>query len=324
MLYKINLQNFENSAGYVQDIVITYQVFGQALKKAPVVLVNHSLTGNSQVTGENGWWNSVVGEGKSIDTLRYSILAFNIPGNGFGDISEDFLRNYQSFTLQDVARMQLLALEHLRIENLFAIAGGSIGGALAWELSSLSPNLAENLVPIATDYKTTDWVLAHCRVQDQILNNSVTPVQDARMHAMTFYRTPASFSEKFNRAKNGTTVEFEVDKWLFHHGKSLENTFKPASYKFLNHLLTTIDISGGTGRCLEIARKIKAHIHIVTINSDWFFLAEENWEAYVELSLVKKNISIHEIKSIHGHDAFLVEHRQVSKILSSVFNSKNI
>ena len=87
----------------------------------------------------------------------------------------------------------------------------------------------------------------------------------------------------------------------------------------MNHLLTTIDISKGTGNYLDAAANIKGNIHIITIDSDWFFLAEENWETYVELSLIKSNISINEIKSIHGHDAFLIENRQVSKFLKPIF-----
>ncbi len=94
-----------------------------------------------------------------------------------------------------------LVLEELKIDKLFAAIGGSIGGALAWHLAVLKPNLIQNLIPIATDIKATDWVLGQCKVQDQILNNSSDPIHDARMHAMTFYRTPASFSAKFRRKK---------------------------------------------------------------------------------------------------------------------------
>src|SRR5690606_14273322 len=123
------------------------------------------------------------------------------------------------------------ALENLGISKLHAIIGGSIGGALAWELAALRPELAKNIIPIATDYKTTDWVLAHCKVQDQILRNSSTPVYDARMHAMTFYRSPQSFTEKFHRSNDEVTSEFQIQSWLSHHGKKLETRFQLAAYK---------------------------------------------------------------------------------------------
>ena len=322
MLSKLVIEDFENSEGKVQDIILSYQTFGQPLEEAPIVLVNHALTGNSGVCGEQGWWKELIGDWKSIDTRKYAVLAFNMPGNGFQEREENLLYNYREFSLRDIAKLQALALEKLGIEKLFAIIGGSIGGALAWELAALKPFLAEKVIPIATDYKTTDWVLAHCKVQDQILKNSSNPVTDARMHAMTFYRSPQSFTEKFHRARNEGSSEFQIHSWLSHHGKKLETRFQLAAYKLMNHLLTTIDISRGTGRYIDAARKIEGDIHIVPVSSDWFFLAEENWDTYVNLSLVKDNVSIHEIKSIHGHDAFLMENRQLAQILKPIFNPK--
>ncbi|MGA9327307.1 MAG: alpha/beta fold hydrolase [Salegentibacter sp.] len=320
MLKEITINNFRNSAGGVDDIYLSYQFFGKDPEEAPVVLVNHALTGNSLVTGETGWWNKIIGPGKVIDTDFYSVLALNIPGNGFNGKEEHLIHNYKDFTLRDIAKIQLKVLEQLHIHKLFAVIGGSIGGALAWELAALRPDIAENIIPIATDYKATDWVLANCRVQDQILNNSSEPVKDARMHAMTFYRTPQSLAQKFNRTKDEAN-NHKVVNWLDHHGDALDKRFLLASYKLMNHLLTTIDISGGSGNYLEAAKRIEGNIHIVTVNSDWFFLAEENWDTYVNLSLLKNNISINEIKSIHGHDAFLIESAQLKKILNPIFNN---
>ena len=323
MLQELCLKDFENSAGTVQDIYLSFQQFGQNPDTAPVVLINHALTGNSQITGKLGWWTNIVGPEKCIDTEKFSILAFNIPGNGFNGKKEHLIDNYKEFTLSDIAKIQALALQQLKIEKLFAIIGGSIGGALAWELAALKPDLAENIIPIATDYKATDWVLANCKVQEQILNNSKEPVKDARMHAMTFYRTPQSLSKKFNRTKEEVKPCYKVEGWLQYHGDKLEERFQLASYKLMNHLLTTIDISKGSENYLETAKKIEGNIHIVTVNSDWFFLADENWDTYVNLSLVKNNVSIHEIRSIHGHDAFLIEAAQLARFLKPVFGSIN-
>lgn len=324
MLQEIYIKNFKNSAGGNQDIHLSFQQFGQPFELAPTVLVNHALTGNSQITGDNGWWSGIVGPGKTIDTNHYAVLAFNIPGNGFSGKKEDLIENYKDFSLKDIARIQKLALEELKINKLFAIIGGSIGGALAWELAALQPDLAENIIPIATDYKATDWVLANCKVQEQILNNSSSPVKDARMHAMTFYRTPQSLGKKFNRSREEIKPCYKVEGWLQYHGDKLEERFQLASYKLMNHLLTTIDISNGSGNCLEAAERIKGHIHIITVNSDWFFLADENWETYVDLSLAKSNVSINEIKSIHGHDAFLIEASQLVRFLKPVFKPNKI
>lgn len=323
MLQEIKIRNFKNSAGNVQDIALSYQFFGKEPGTAPIVLVNHALSGNSEVTGKLGWWNEIVGEGKCIDTGNYTILAFNMPGNGFDGKPEHLLQNYREFSLRDIAKIYAEAIEELEITSLFAGIGGSIGGALLWELAVIRPKLIKNLIPVATDFKATHWVKALCKVQDQILNNSAQPLRDARMQAMIFYRSPQSFTSKFGVVSGRNQGNRDVESWLEHHGKKLEGRFELASYKLMNHLLTTIDISNGNGEFVKAAGTIEGDIHIVTVNSDRFFLAEENWEAYVNLSLIKKDISIHEIDSIHGHDAFLLEKAQLTAFLKPIFNSKH-
>lgn len=323
MLRKIKISGFENSAGTVQDIKFSYQTFGPPLGEAPVVLVNHALSGNSLVTGTNGWWKEVIGEGRVINTSHYTVLAFNMPGNGYDGATKNLLHNYKEFRLKDIAKIYLLALERLQVKNIFAGIGGSVGGALVWEIAVLQPDLFRHLIPVATDYKATQWLKALCKVQDQILNNSDEPIKDARMHAMTFYRTPQSLEQKFG---NDTLSNFGrgVEEWLEHHGRKLEERFSLASFKLMNHLLTTTDISNGTGDHLSAASKVQGDIHIITVNSDLFYLPNENWETYVNLSLVKGNITINEIKSIHGHDAFLIECGQLSNFLSPIFNTKHL
>lgn len=323
MLQKIVVKGFENSAGTRQDIRFSYEVFGPPLGKAPVVLVNHALTGNSAVTGIAGWWQELVGEGKCIDTKRFTVLAFNMPGNGYEKEASGLLHNYKEFTLGDIAAIYSLALEQLGITSIFAGIGGSIGGALIWELAALRPELFERIIPVATDYKATQWVRALCKVQDQILHNSAEPLRDARMHAMTFYRSPQSLESKFGISVNGNASAWDVEYWLEHHGRKLEERFQLEAYKLMNHLLTTIDISKGSGDHIGAAGRIVGDIHLITVNSDRFFLPEDNWKTYVNLSLVKKNTFIHEIKSIHGHDAFLIESNQLKSILSPVFSLNN-
>lgn len=322
MLQKIKVSNFQNSAGTVQDINFSYQTFGPALGKAPVVLVNHALSGNSEVTGITGWWKALVGEAKIIDTTKFTVLAFNMPGNGFDGDPENLIHNYREFTLRDIAKIYLEAIDKLQLKSLYAGIGGSIGGALLWELAALKPDLFQHIIPVATDYKATQWLRALCKVQDGILNNSKEPLNDARMHAMTFYRNPQSLEAKFGTTKKESSRSWDVEAWLEHHGRSLEKRFQLASYKLINHLLTTTDISNGTGDHVRAAAGIKGRIHIITVSSDLFYLPEENWETYDNLMLIKNNISINEIKSIHGHDAFLIENSQLESFLQPIFKNK--
>jgi len=313
----IEIPSFTTEKGrtYI-SISLSYQIFGGEINASPIVLVNHALTGNSNVTGKNGWWKDIVGENKLIDTNTYSVIAFNIPGNGVNDY---LIKSFTDFTARDIAAIFKIGLDILNIKKLYAVIGGSIGGGIAWELAALYPELIENLIPIATDWKATDWLTANTKVQELILNNSENPVHDARVHAMNLYRTPDSYNSKFNRSVDPNTKVPNVESWLLHHGKKLQERFQLTSYKLVNHLLSTIDITRNRGDFLEVASLIKSNIFIIGINSDLFFPAKENNETFLKLSKTKSNVHYGEIKSIHGHDAFLIEFEQLETLLQNVF-----
>src|SRR5690554_192191 len=315
MLYKFNINDFVTHSGAsYSEIPLSYEVFGKELYTAPIVLVNHALTGNSNVAGEDGWWTDLVGENKVIDTLKYTVLAFNIPGNGYDGF---IIENYKDFIAKDVARLFLLGLKHLKIEALFAIIGGSLGGGIAWEMSALSPKITQHLIPIASDWKSTDWLIANCQIQELFLLNSNNPVHDARMHAMLCYRTPRSFKERFNRSINEELNVFNVESWLLHHGSKLQERFQLSSYKLMNQLLRTIDASNESSE--NALENISADIHLIGVDSDLFFTAEENKETQQRLGLTLPNITYNVINSVHGHDAFLIEFEQLEKIIEDFF-----
>ena len=293
----IKILNYITESGKTTTIQLSYQTFGKPLNEAPIVLVNHALTGNSEVIGKNGWWNDLIGGDKCIDTNDYCILAFNIPGNGHDNTIENLIKNYKDFTARDIAKIFTLALAQLNIERLFAVIGGSVGGGIAWELAALNPNLIEHLIPVSTDWKSTDWLIANCHIQDAILNNSSQPLKDARMHAMTLYRTPESFTSKFKRSKKNNHL-FNTESWLNHHGEKLSKRFNLSAYKMMNQILKTIDITDNRGSFIEVVSKITSHIHMITINSDLFFKPEENQKTLEELKGIKENVSIYKIDSI--------------------------
>lgn len=313
----ITLQNFTTESGAFYDAIhLSFQVFGLELHSAPIVLVNHALTGNSQVVGENGWWNDLIGVQKTIDTTKYTILAFNVPGNGFDGF---IIENYSDFNARDIARIFIDGIRFLEIKKLYAIIGGSVGGGIAWEMVALEPKITQHLIPIATDWKSTDWLIANCFLQEQILKNSSKPIEDARTHAMLCYRTPESFTAKFQRTTNEELAIFNVESWLLHHGKKLQKRFQISSYKMMNQLLKTIDITRNSASFEEITSRIEADIHIIGINSDLFFTANENKATYEGLKKYKDNVSYQEIVSIHGHDAFLIEYKQLHNLLQDIF-----
>lgn len=295
----------------------SYQVFGRPLHTAPIVLVNHALTGNSDVIGEEkGWWKEVVGEGQLIDTTRYTIIAINILGNGYDGVLID---NYRDFSAKDIARIYYQVLQSLEITQLHAVIGGSLGGGIAWEMAALYPDFSKYIIPIASDWKSTDWIIGHNSIQESILLNSKQPLQDARKMAMLFYRSPASFTRRFNRSQVSDKDLFNVESWLNHHGKKLENRFDLKAYLMMNHLLTTIDISEEGVPIEETMKSINSKIIQISVDSDLFFVKNENIETKKILDEVNVDNEYHEIKSIEGHDAFLIEHDQITRFLSPVF-----
>ncbi|UII76867.1 bifunctional aspartate kinase/homoserine dehydrogenase I [Flagellimonas sp. HMM57] len=316
MLQHINIPNFTTLSGNTQDLQLSYQLFGQELHSAPIVLVNHALTGNSNVTGDDGWWTDIIGDNKCIDTGRYTILAFNIPGNGYDSFVID---NYKDFVAGDIAKIFLNGLEQLKVEKLFAIIGGSLGGGIAWEVVALDPKITQHLIPVASDWKSTDWLIANCQIQEQFLVNSKQPVHDARMHAMLCYRTPESFKARFKRSTNEELQVFNVESWLMHHGKKLQERFQLSAYKLMNQLLKTIDITRNGEDAFDLIQKSDTKIHIIGVNSDLFFTAEENKETFRNLAQANANVTYGEVQSLHGHDAFLIEFQQLENLLGPIF-----
>lgn len=312
-LQRIKLKNQNLVSGRILDIDLSYQIFGQPLHSAPIVLVNHALTGNSNVAGENGWWNSLIGENKIIITNIYSVICFNIPGNGFDG---NLIENEQDLKTKDSANIFLAGLEFLNIAKLHTIIGGSIGGAIGWEMLAIKADLAENFIPIACDYKTSDWLHAQCLVQQFLLNQIEEPLQKARLHAMLCYRTPESLNQRFKNEIHPEKKILKSHDWLNFHGKKLNERFSLNAYRLINILLMSIDADP------EKLKKIKANIYLIAVDSDLFFPAFEMQNCYEFLNKNKQNVFYHEIKSIHGHDAFLMEYDQLNNILKSIFNEK--
>jgi len=313
----ISIHNFKTHTGAVYpSINLHYQQFGLAIGTAPVVLVNHSLTGDAQLTGKNGWWNEIIGPAKTIDTLRYTVIGFNIPGNG--TLGQTFSKP-EDFHTGDIAALFLQGLEDLEISELYALIGGSIGGGIAWEMAALAPNITKYLVPVAADWKANDWILANTYLQKRILENSKQPLEDARIHAMLTYRTPQSFDSRFGRTKNEEQNMYNIESWLIYHGDKLAKRFQLEAYIMMNHLLASVNIERQGKSALEIIKSISAKIHLIAVNSDLFFTPIEDQKTFELSKPHKKEIYYHELSSLHGHDAFLIENDDMAQILSKIF-----
>lgn len=152
-LNDFDFEDFKLECGKKIFVKLTYQIFGLPINEGPVVVINHSLTGDSNVTGVHGWWNKLIGKNKMIDTDRFCVICINVPGNI--KHKNDF--NYgNKWILKDVAKLFVSLLNILKIKKIHSVIGGSIGGGLVWEMGLLKPKYFENLIPIAADYKASD------------------------------------------------------------------------------------------------------------------------------------------------------------------------
>ena len=307
-----------DSGKVLETLILQYQTFGLPLGEGPTVLILHSLTGDAQVCGPGGWWNDIVGPARSISTEDYSILAFNIPGNG---VDEYTLAHPEDFHLGDIARLMLWGLQQLNLAELYAVVGGSIGGGLVWELAAISPKLAKHWIPIAADWKATDWLLAHTYLQRNILASSNDPLFVARINAMITYRHPKSFKSRFKRSFNNEKQKFNIESWLDHHGAKIKERFLLDAYKAMNHFLSTLDICRAGESFETLLAPNQGKFHLVAIDTDLFFFPEEDQATTSDLKKIGIDVSYHEIHSNHGHDAFLIESQQLQQILAPIFKA---
>ena len=309
-------EDFKIASGANVSINLSYQVFGLNINEGPIVVVNHSLTGDSNISGNSGWWNQLVGPNKMIDTNNYCVIGINMPGN----IQEKSNFNFKNdWILNDVARLFIDLLKKLKIKKIHSLIGGSIGGGLVWEMGLLEPYYFKHLIPIATDYKASDWLISNTYLQNLILKNSKNPVFDARVNAMISYRNAKSFVKKFELQFNDSKKRKVID-WLDYHGKKLSQSFSVQSYIHMNNLLSSI---GKTKKRREdfkkTIKKTKSFIHMVGIDSDLLFPDFEIQKSFDLFSDFKKDVFYHQIKSDHGHDAFLIEFKKIHSKLNYIF-----
>ena len=312
----INIKEFEpERSGNKTDLRLSYETFGQSKGNAPTVVVVHALTGNSTVAGDKGWWNTLFRVGGLFDLDRFHVISFNIPGNTYdGWVLDD----YKQFTTRDIARLFYTGLQQEGYSQLDFAIGGSLGGAVLWELVAEYPSFVKTFVPVATDWKTTDWVQAKCFVQDSILNNSSHGLKDARMMAMLFYRTPQNFTEKFDRSINEGKQIPNVSSWLEHHGNRLEERFSKSAYLVMNYLLNSIDVAKNSETFEARMQNNPTKIIQIGIDSDIFFVPQENIKTHERLLKIGVDSHYYEIKSNAGHDAFLIEFEQLEGILLKI------
>jgi homoserine O-acetyltransferase len=304
------------SGGVLRDVVQAYHLDGELnAERDNLVIVFHSLTGRSETVG--GWWGSLVGPGKTVDTDRYAVLCANLLGSCYGTTGPAEVDSFPLVTPRDQARLVQLLVDELDVRSVVLAAGASLGGMVTMEWAVENPSLARAVTVFAAPAAHTAYAIAWNHVQRAAIESGGERGLDiARMVAMMTYRTAGEHAARFGR---GTEPDgrWSVASYLDHQGRKLRDRFSVDSYVALTKAMDAHDVGRGRGGVAEALRGIEGRLVGVGIPGDLLYSPDEVRE-WVDAA----GAEYREIISIHGHDAFLLEPEQVGAILAEALASE--
>ncbi|MDI9349219.1 MAG: homoserine O-acetyltransferase [Candidatus Symbiobacter sp.] len=333
---------------------VAYRTYGHLnAARNNAILVCHALTGDQYVaethplTGKPGWWESLIGPGRMLDTNRYFVICSNVLGSCMGTSGPGSLNpqtgqvyglDFPVITIGDMVRAQKKLIDALGIAQLFAVIGGSMGGMQVLEWAASYPDSVFAAVPIATASRHSAQNIAFHEVGRQAImadpdwrggkyqEQGVIPRRGlavARMAAHVTYMSEGALHEKFGRAlQQGDrpsyhfAADFQVESYLHHQGSSFVERFDANSYLYLTRAMDYFDLAAAHGGNLAAAFSgSKTRFCVVSFTSDWLFPTPESRALVKALNAVAGNVSFVEIDSDRGHDSFLLDLPEFDKIL---------
>jgi homoserine O-acetyltransferase/O-succinyltransferase len=336
-------------------ITIAYETYGELnAEKSNAILVLHALSGDSHAAGKKadgsiGWWDSLIGPGKGIDTNRYFVICSNVLGGCKGttgpasvnpQTGKPYATSFPLITICDIVKAQTKLVEHLGIEKLLAVIGGSMGGmqVLQWMVSY--PQKIRAAIPIATALKHTPQQIAFNEVGRQAVMadsnwkngnyyGSAAPAKGlavARMIGHITYMSDASMAEKFGRRTRQSKepfkfgADFEVEGYLRYRGDNFVKRFDANSYLYITKALDLFNILNGY-KLSDVFAGLKAKVLVIAFKSDWLYPAYQSQEIVKACKLAGVDASYCEISSSYGHDAFLLETKQEETLIRAFLSS---
>jgi homoserine O-acetyltransferase len=314
-----NVGDFTLESGEVLRGVVQAWHLDGALNEARdnLVLIVHALTGSADAAGD--WWADAIGPGKTIDTDRYAVLCTNLLGGCYGtsfDGWDDDDHPHPPITTRDQARLIQTLIEELGIASVALVTGGSLGGMVALEWAAQNPALARSVVVLAAPAAHTAHAIAWNHIQRRMIEAAgERGLEIARMIGMMTYRTPGEQAERFGRGRT-EAGDWTVGAYLDHHGRKLRERFTVRAYRALTGAMDAHDVGAGRGGIGVALRRIEGRLVGVGIPGDLLYSAGDV-RAWTEAA----GAEYREIRSIHGHDAFLLEQAQVAGILEDALRS---
>lgn len=311
---------------------LRYRVLGNpvAARENGWILVFHALTGSWDV---EQWWGPLIGPGRALDTCGHAVLAANLLGSCYGSTgprewAAEHEEAFPELTPADLARAHVALLEHLGVERLALVTGGSLGGMVTLEWGRCSPVPVDRLVVFAAPAATSAQAIAWNAVQRMAIEadpawrgglyapgqGPTAGLAAARALAMITYRTQIEFEARFGRTASRIPGRFDVDHYLRRQGDKLVARFDAASYVALMRAMDLHDVGDLAAAARETVSRVGTVIG-VGVDTDLLYAPGEvrAWtEAY---RAAGADARYREIASPAGHDAFLIEWDQVEAIL---------
>ena len=292
-----------------------------------------------------GWWDIMIGPGKAFDTDRFYIVCSNIIGGCMGSTGPNCLNpatgnryalDFPIVTIGDMVEAERLLMDHLDIPRWYAVSGGSMGGMRALQWAVVYPDRVERCIPIATTHRLTAQGIAFNAVgraaimSDPNWRNGqyyddeepANGLSVARMIGHITYLSEQSMHEKFGRSLRNAveytwnfTPEFSVETYLQYQGDEFVKRFDANSYLYITKAMDYFDLGARAESLTAAMEGVSARFLVLSFSSDWLFPTSQSREIVRALRLNGIDISFVEIQSTYGHDAFLLEAEEITRLI---------
>ncbi|MBN1581698.1 MAG: homoserine O-acetyltransferase [Anaerolineae bacterium] len=335
-------------------VIQAYECYGTlSPQRDNAILIFHALSGDAHVAGYHteadvkpGWWDIMVGPGKPFDTDKYMVICANVIGGCKGSTGPSSMNpktgapyalDFPMVTVGDMARAQKRLVDHLGIERLLAVAGGSMGGMLALDWAVRYPDQVASVLAIATAARLNAQGIAFDEVGRQAImadpnwqggnyyGKSVPAggLVVARMIGHITYLSEEQMRAKFGRRLQdretfgyGFETEFQVESYLRYQGNSFVHRFDPNSYLYITKAIDYFDLANGHRSLVKAFEGVKAEFLVVSFTSDWLFPTPQSKEIVKALQANNVQTTFLEIPNPYGHDAFLLPSKELSETIS--------
>lgn len=323
------VQQFKSNSNFklengkqLENITIAYHTYGEFIEGATkVIWVCHALTANSDVAD---WWSNIFGENKILDPEKYFIVCANIVGSCYGShspicIDEATQKNYgktfPDISVRDMVAAHIILKKHLRIEEIFLLMGGSLGGQQCMEWAITEPKVIKNMVLLATNARHSPWGIAFNETQRMALECGDKGLEVARAIAMLSYRNYQMYDR--TKRETDTVGNYGASSYQRYQGKKLAERFDADCYCLVSKAMDSHDVGRSRQSIAAALKTITAKTLVIGITTDLLFPVEEQIFLFENIDDSKLEL----IESPYGHDGFLTEGEKINNLILNFINS---